>query len=384
MNLKEILARQAEIKEQIDSDEELSLDYEALNAELDELDEKRSKFENAKETRSQLLGRIVVDPETRSVSKPAQVKTPEMNYGAESEEYRSAWLEVLRGNEDSMSDAQKRAFTHTTQNTGAVVPKALIDRIYSNMNEEHPILADVSRINTPMAVSIVKHTAITAGDAKMVAENEANVDEQNTFKQVEITVNDFSKHIEISYRLAHMSISSFESYLVQEIGQRLGAVRAADILDTILGTGDKALAPSQFLDAEEAGVLKKGDVFKALGALKNVGNVNIYMTRNTFYTQVAMAQDENLVAYTQDFQSRIPGVVFGYPVKIEDAMEDGQMLFLDPKQYTDNVIQDVLIERDRDIKRHVHIISGHTIAGGIMTNELGGVLLDTAAAEVTP
>ena len=76
-------------------------------------------------------------------------------------------------------------------------------------------------------------------------------------------------------------------------------------------------------------------------------------------------------------------MVFGYPVKIEDAMEDGQLLFLDPKQYTDNVIQDILIERDRDIKRHVHIISGHTIAGGIMTNELGGVLLDTAA-EVTP
>lgn len=385
MNIEQIDERLQEIRSLVKSDE--VTDYDKIETEITELEEQRKALVEQSEKRSQVLSRIAEnDMEVRSVANYEEIIKPEaeVRYNAESPEYRSAWLKFMLDDGQEWTEAEERAFTHTTENTGQVVPNTLVEKIYNNMAELHPLLGDVNKIRSMSNVSIVKHVAIAAGDAKAVAENEANVDEENTFINVDITVKDYSKHLEISYRLAKMSISSFESYLVSEIAQRLAKVRTADILDTIKNDAVKGLAASQKISVETAGTLTAADVRAGLALLKGVGRVNLYMNRSTFYNTVGAMTDTNIVSYTKDFQTQIPANLFGYPIKIEDEMADGDILFLDPSQYTDNIIQDVMIERDRDIKRHVHIISGLTIAGGTMTNELGGVLLSVGDADVTP
>lgn len=69
-----------------------------------------------------------------------------------------------------MEEAEERAFVHTTENTGQVIPKELQNKIYSLMEESHPILKDVNVLQTGTVISIVKHVSINAGDAKNVKE----------------------------------------------------------------------------------------------------------------------------------------------------------------------------------------------------------------------
>ena len=68
--------------------------------------------------------------------------------------YRNAFLKNLLG--QKLTEAEERAFVHTTENTEVVVPTELQNKIYSTMEEKHPILADIQYLRTGAVLSIVK------------------------------------------------------------------------------------------------------------------------------------------------------------------------------------------------------------------------------------
>lgn len=292
-------------------------------------------------------------------------------FNAESKEYRNAYLKNLLG--ESLTDVEQRAFVHTTENTGEVIPTELENKIYSNMYESHPILKDVNVLRTGVVLSIAKHVSIDAGDAKQVAENEANADEENTFVNVTLSGKDFSKHVDISYRLGKMAIPAFEQYLVEEISARIGSAMADDIVAQI--TAD-AHADNKFDTAQDG--LDMKDVLKAFGSLKGTNKVFIYANSNTLYNSIASMEGlaEGRLSFVPSPQEAIDARLLGKGIKEEDAVPDGQILVLDPSQFTYNVVQDIMLERDKDIKKHVHTIAGFAIAEGTLTN-------DKAASVVT-
>lgn len=292
-------------------------------------------------------------------------------FNAESPEYRSAFLKKLQGG--SLTEIEERAFTHTTQNTGVVIPKQLEDKIYSNMYEAHPILKDVKRLNTGAVFTIAKHVSIDAGDAKQVAEAEANEDEKNTFVSVTLNGKNFSKHIELSYQLENMAIPAFEKYLVEEIAERIGSAMADDIVAQIR---KDAHADNKFATAQPG--LDMTDVFKAFGSLKGSNKVFIYANNDTIYNHIVSMKGltEGRLSFVSSPQEAIDARLLGKGIKEEDAVPDGEILIVDPSEFVYNVITDVMIERDKDIKKHVHVISGYSLAEGTLTN-------DKAAAIVT-
>ena len=272
----------------------------------------------------------------------------------------------------SLTDEEERAFVHTTENTGQVIPKELQNKIYSTMEEVHPLLKDVNVLQTGTVITIVKHTAIAAGDAKNVDENEANVDEQNTFVNVEITGQDISKHVDFSYRLGKLAIPAFEQYLVNELGARIGSQWAKNIVAQI----KKDLNANNKIAAATIGTLALADVLKALAELKQVGTVYIYATNKGFYGKIASMKDvDREISFIPDYHNAIKGQLLGIGIKQEDALADDEVLILDPKQYIENVVQPLLIERDKNIKTHVHTIAGIVISGGSMTNDKAGALV---------
>ena len=44
-----------------------------------------------------------------------------------------------------------------------------------------------------------------------------------------------------------------------------------------------------------------------------------------------------------------------------------------------NVVQDIMIERDKDIKKHVHTIAGFAIAEGVLTNDKAAAIITVTA-----
>jgi HK97 family phage major capsid protein len=349
---------------------ELTDEYKALNKRKEEIKDKVEKRDILLKEVAKATDVKIIENNQRGESK----MTVEKTFDSNSVEYRNAFLKKLI--HADLNEVEQRAYLHTTENTGAVVPADLVNKIYSNMEEQHPILKDVQVLRTGAVISIVKHTAIVAGDAKAVGEGEANDDEQNTFVNVALTGKDFSKHVDFSYRLGKVSIPAFEQYLVNEIGARLGAAMARDIVAQI----KLDVATENAIPAATVGTLDKADLLAALGLLKGTGRVNVYTNNGTFYGAIAGLEGaEGLVSFIPNYQDAIAGQVLGKGIKQEDAVGDGELIFLDPQQFVYNIVQDVLIERDRDIKTHTHTIAGFAIAGGTLTNDKAAVVLTVGA-----
>lgn len=369
--LKEIEVRLKQIMGLLEQDD---ADFQALKMEADALMEERASLLKVEEFRKELLNKVsngageIVQQFVESVeSKRKLGKRTEMD---EDPMYRTAWLKTLLNYE--LTAEERAAYTHTTENTGAVVPKQLLDRIYSTMEEKHPILADIQTLRTGAVISISKHTAIVKGDAKAVAEGAANDDEQNTFVEVTLSGKDYSKTVKFSYRLGKMAIPAFQSYLEKELGDRIGAAMAKDVVAQIKTDlhADNKMTPAV------ATKVVKAEWLKAFGKLKKVGNVNIYANNATIYGIIAAIEgDQSTLSFVSNYQEQVSGHLLGRAIKEEDALANGEILILDPDQYLQNVVQDIMIERDNDIENHKHIISAFAIAGGTLTNDKAGVLI---------
>lgn len=192
-----------------------------------------------------------------------------------------------------------------------------------------------------------------------------------------LTGEDISKHVDFSYRLGKLSIPAFEEYLVKEIGDRIGSQWAKNIVAQI----KKDLHTDNKLKAKVSGSLELGDVLKALAELKSVGRTYIYSTNKAFYGAIANMKDaDRKISFIPDYQNAIVGQLLGIGIKQEDALAEDEILILDPGQYTENVVQPLLIERDKNIKTHVHTIAGIVISGGTMTNDKAGALITIGSA----
>lgn len=275
---------------------------------------------------------------------------------AASPEYRNAFLKHISGRDDEMTKLENEAFVHTTQNTPNVLPKTMLDQIWDLVSKEHVIVGDVTRYNFNTVVEIPKFTAIAAGAAGVVNENAANDDEQNTFAKVTLSGKDFSKSVEITYAMATMSIDALEQFLIAEISRNIGEAIANDMVSTI----ESGINGDNKFNAATTGTLVFGDITKAFSKLKRTGTVKVYLTRSTLYKYVVgMTNSAGQLIYQPNANAGANGTLLGAEVKIEESVADGKILIGDPKRVVNNVFTDILVETDKDIKKHKYIYSGY-------------------------
>ena len=361
MRLNEINARLAEISERRAAiSAELSAetaDLDALGAEVRSLNEEEAAL-NA-EKRSLLIADVNGGAGTVVRSFPQTQQRPE--YNAASPEYRTAFLRNLLGEE--MSAEERAAFVHTTANTPNVLPTTMLNTIWDLVSTEHSIMGDITVYRTGTILEVVKHTAITQGAAKIVAENTANDDETNTFVKVTLSGKDFSKHVDISYAMERMSLDALEQYLTSEIARQLGAAMAADVvaqIGTDMATGNKKTSA-------KASTVTFAELADLFGSLTRVSNVVVYAKRSTIYKYlVGMVDTSGRPIFQTTAQQGAAGTILGATIKVEDAVANNVMLIGDPKKVVYNMVQDIMIESDRDIKKHVTTYSGYARGQGAL------------------
>ena len=351
--LNELMAETCEEKRDALSTDELEArvnEMEAVKAEIEA--RKAAAAEEAREAEKKAgePGKEIIEEDRK------------MNYDVSSPEYRSAFLKSLKGME--LNAEERDAYVATTGDTtannhgaGLLVPTEMLNNIWSLIEEQHAILGDITLYRTNTYLSIPVHTAIAQGDATAVSENAANDDEINNFMTVTLHGRDYSKTVKISYAMAQMSIDALEAYLTNEIASRLGAAMARDTIAGILTdyyTTDNTVVALN-------STLTYGDVASAFGALKNAnGGAVVYGTNKTIYTRLAVLEDtEGHLIFQPDANAGIQGRLLGAPVKVEDALSDDVLLVGYPKNVVGNVVQDVMVETDRDISKHVIIYSGY-------------------------
>lgn len=361
MRINEINARLAEISERRAAiSAELSAetaDLDALGAEVRSLNEEEAAL-NA-EKRSLLIADVSGGAGTVVRSFPQTQQRPE--YNAASPEYRTAFLRNLLG--EDMSPEERAAFVHTTANTPNVLPTTMLNTIWDLVSTEHSIMGDITIYRTGTILEVVKHTAITQGAAKVVAENTANDDEANTFVKVTLSGKDFSKHVDISYAMERMSLDALEQYLTSEIARQLGAAMAADVVAQI-GTD---MAAGNKKTSAKASTVTFAELAGLFGSLARVSNVVVYAKRSTIYTYlVGMVDTSGRPIFQTTAQQGAAGTILGATIKVEDAVADNVMLIGDPKKVVYNMVQDIMIESDRDIKKHVTTYSGYARGQGAL------------------
>ena len=365
MSAEELLQRQQELAEEIPAEtrdqmttEEIEQRANDLEAVKKELEARKEAARQAEETRQAVAEGAI---ETKQVAKFEQEER-KMDYNVSSPEYRSAFLKTLKGME--LDQEERAAYVATTGDTtagnhgaGLLVPTEMLNNIWSLIEEQHAILGDITLYRTNTYLSIPVHTEIAQGDATAVSENAANDDEINNWLTVTLHGNDYAKTVKISYAMAKMSIDALEEYLTNEIAERLGAAMARDTIAGILTdyyTTDNTVVALN-------NKLGYGDVTKAFGALKNAnGGAVVYGTNKTIYTRLAVLEDtEGHLIFQPDANEGIQGRLLGAPVKVEDGLADDVLLVGYPKNVVGNVVQDIMVETDRDISKHVIIYSGY-------------------------
>ena len=360
MTIDEINARMAEIRTEMDQE---GADLEALETEVRNLNAQKEELRKAAEEAEKRRQAIADGTAPVTVIETHHKEEGrKMTYTNESPEYRSGLLKDLLGQELTAEERNAINFVATTTDatygSGNVLPRQMLNTIWDLIEDQHSILGDITMYRTGTILEIAKRTEISQGDAKTVNENAANDDEVNTFAKVTLSGKDFSKHVNISYAMAKMSIDAFEAFLTNEIAERMGAALAADVVAQI--KTDYYSTGNAVTTANEKKIVW-ADLAGALALLKNAkGGVVVYGQRATIYNYlVGMADTTGRPIYQPNAQAGAEGTLIGYPVKVEEAVDANKLLIGYPQQVVGNMIQDVMVEADRDIKKHVITYAGY-------------------------
>ena len=299
------------------------------------------------------------------------------NYNADSPEYRSAWLKKMAVRDNvplfgELTEEETRAYTHTTANTGAVVPTAVMNRIVELVESSYPIYNDASKDSMTQGFQIPRHSAIAAGDATATNEGAANSDEQDTFTYLPLSGVEIKKHIVISRKMKWQSIQAFEDWVVRHIADRIGVAKEtrilAQLVDATYGIANANIATG--VEATDANIRAK------LGLVKAPGAKVLYANAYTIWNILAGINDgAGNKAFIPSPQADpvTKGVVYGYVVKEDNNLSDKVILAGAPSTILANNFEELFINRAMDPKTFEDIIAGYSLFDAGIENPLGFV-----------
>lgn len=322
------------------------------------IEERRINLRNAAE-----FGTPIFSPQNNDDSQRGKNKNMTRAEMIASEEYRSAFYANLRGE----ATKEQRSALLTAGTDAIAIPKALDDKIWDNIYTGHPILGDIDIKRTGVILEVTKHTKVKAGKAGKVEEGAAATLEDNEFVKVTLVGQDYAKTVELSYAAAKMSQGALEDYLATEVANSMGEALATEIfakMKTDLGAAAVTVAKGKNLTF--------ADFCKAVGSVQRGTNLKVYASRAKKFEQIVGMVDTAGQPVFRD------GCTLGYDVK-EDAAAGDDIFIVDTSKFVLNMVQDIMIENDRDIKNHKIIISGYARAEGCMRDAGAGAYVTFAA-----
>lgn len=370
--LKEIQARKAEIRELLKGD---GADLEVLEKELDQLEIDERAIVEATEQRAALVARVVGAPAlavVRSFPGPGMAGTTEgteeRSLGADSPEYRAAFLKTLARNKETgewrlgeLTDVEQRAFTFTTATTASVLPTEMSTRIWDLVTEKYAIINDVTMQGFQHVYEFLQNTAIVAGDAAVSAENVSPDDMELAFIPKTLDGVEVKALVKISRKMQIQSMQGFENYLVTKVSSQIGVQ-----LNKVLTAAIEAGIPAPHKYATAVGVaVAIADIRKAFGSLKGASRIVVYANLYTIYNVIAAIEDDIGRPYflqsTVTDDPAVKGSIYGAVVKLDDTLADGVFYVGDPGTVEANLFQDVEIISMVDVNTHGMTHSGYAL-----------------------
>lgn len=339
MLMEDVEKRLSEIKEELSAPE---ADLDTLEAEVDALEARKKEIAEAAEKRRQMLEKVAAMGGEPAVKEKRDM--PE-KFGIDSKEYRDAFMANLV---DRATEEQRAILAdNSAYGDGLSLPVALDERVWDQIHTEHPILADVKTIKSGMPIKVTKMTP-----AAITKKMDSATNSEQTFTSAEVVLvgADYHTYVTLSYAEAKMSQGAMEDFLVGEVADAIGEALAKDVFARVLsdaGTGQKVTPAS--------GDTLFTSVKAALALATQAGKPVIYAPATSYYEVVgAIAQGS---PYNM-------GHAVGVEVKLDNAAT--KVTVLDPSMFVLNVIQDTIVESQKDVKEAAYVISGYARAEGCL------------------
>ena len=352
LDIEQIEARSLELVSAIDAAENNEA-MDAIQAEMDALEERKAQIVAEIEERKANIA-DVIKGEGEVVETIVEERKEKEMFGIETKEYRDAFMANLVGR----ATVEQRAILadNSAYGDGLALPVGLDRDIWDQINSAHPILADVDVLRSGIAIKVTKMTP-AAVTKKM---DSANSTEQ-TFTGVDVTLvgADYHTYVTLSYAEAKMSQGAMERFLVKEVADALGEALAKDVFARILSDAGNA---QKVTPASGSTVFEN---VKLALALASQGNPVVYAPATSYYEIVGAIQ--------QGSPFNI-GAALGVEVKKDNAAT--KITVVDPKLFVLTVIQDTIVESERDAKNAQFVIGGYLRAEGCLRKTKAAAYVD--------
>lgn len=319
--MKEIEKRLAEIKIAVSQpDADLDALEEESRSLSDEYEQLQERAENAERRQRILDGAQSEGIITRRFGD--QNQTPEeRTYGADSPEYRSAYLKHMRGID--LSEVEQRAMTSVANSAGAVIPTQTVNKIIEKVHQYAPLLSEIELLRVPGNVKIPAEG--TTIEAAIHAEGAAITASADTMTYVELGMYEINKLITISKTVELMSIDAFESWLTDKIARNVADKITGYIL---VGTGSSqpqgvnaiTWNETNSVTVAKAASLTAANILTVVGLLNGGYDAGAkwFMSKKTFFNDFRPLQDNSKDRTV--YKEGDTWYVEGYPVSFDDRM----------------------------------------------------------------
>lgn len=214
MTLEQIEVRMSQISEELKSE---TADIDALEIEVNDLQEKRSALVEQIEKRNKLLNSIATDEvETRQIINPIaeERKVMENKDIFSTVEYRQAFMNYALKGEAIPTEYRAAGVTKTTD-VGAVIPSTVLNKIIEKIEATGMILPLVTRTSVKGGVSIP--TSSVKPVATWVAEGAGSEKQKKTTGSITFAYHKLRCAVAVTLETDLMALSAFEAALISNV-----------------------------------------------------------------------------------------------------------------------------------------------------------------------
>lgn len=321
-----------------------------------------------------------------------------------SKEYEIAWAKSLMGTPLTADETDLvkmvNEYTHTTENTGIVIPKTVAKGIWDMIEEMYPLWNDIQKtyVNGNYAAIV----GDTSTDAKWYDEDTVTEDGTETFREFTLSGCELSRAITVSWKLREMSIEDFIPYIQRQLARKMGAAlgygashgkgkpSASEFKPEPLGivTALEKEASTPRIATYTAGALSYKDLTAARAKIKIGANeLKIYANNQTIWNEMANILDANgRPIFVPDPVNSGVYRILGMQIKEDDSMADGEILMSSPfVGYLANVNKDMSVMTEEHVKARKVDYCGYAIVdGGVTYMEAHSLLKYAAEGEEEP
>ncbi len=311
-----------------------------------------------------------------------------------SEDYKNAWAKVMMGKTITGEEAQivqmVNEYTHTTENTGIVIPKSVAAGIWQFIEDMYPLWNDIQKTYVKGNYSALLEDNST--EAKWYDEPTTTEDGKETLKELQLTGCELSRAVTVSWKLREMAIEDFIPYIQRQLARKMGAgmgygashgkgkPSASEFKPEPMGIVtalEKETETPQVIQYKQ-GSLKYADFTNARAKL-TVGakEAKVYANNATIWGEIANILDTNKrpLMIPDPVNSGVSRVL-GMEVKQDDSMKDGEILISSPfVGYIANVNKDMSVMTEEHVKLRKVDYCAYAIVDGAPTTTKAHVLL---------